>query len=106
MGFTVLKRQKLGEKISSSNQEAHPLLQKDVKPCSLAASYKLKLLTAVQALVLFFHHWRQMARAIIKSYNSNCKKTSALGQQLVILSLFWEKAEVVLQLNNFTILTI
>jgi len=41
--------------------------QKDGKPCGLAATCKLKLVTAVQGLVLFFHQWWQMARAIIKS---------------------------------------
>lgn len=66
-------------------------LQKYVKPSSLAASCKLKLLTAVQGSVLFFHHSWQMVRAIIKTwfpaYNSNCMKTSALGQQLTIFIL-------------------
>lgn len=42
-------------------------LQKNEKPCSLAASCKSKLLTATQGSVLFFHHWWQMARVIIKS---------------------------------------
>lgn len=63
----------------------------DVKPSSLATSCKLKLLTAVQGSVLFFHHSWQMVRAIIKTwfpaYNSNCMKTSALGQQLTIFIL-------------------
>ena len=65
--------------------------QKDVKPCSLTASCKLKLLTAVQGSVLFFHHWWQMVCAIIKSwfpaYNSNYTKISALGQQVTIFIL-------------------
>lgn len=40
---------------------------KDVKPCDLTPSCKLKVLTAVNGSVLFFYHWWQMVCAIIKS---------------------------------------
>lgn len=63
--------------------------QKDVKPCGLTASCKLKLLTAVQRSALFSHHWWQMVRAIIKSlfpaYNTNCMKNCALGQLTICI---------------------
>lgn len=96
------------EKGDARSETSSSKPERDVKPCGIPASYKLELLAAVQGLVWFLPHWWQMVRAILKSLfpacNSNCMKTSALGQHHYLY--FGKKAEEALQLNNFPILTI